>query len=75
MVRGASMGPEDPLKTVKSGPEEPLNSTRGKRACTKSGQPWHKSLRMKQQKGETRMEAIGEEDEAERRQHDLGSAK
>lgn len=30
---------------------------------------------MKQQKGEARMEAIGEEDEAERRQHDLGSAK
>lgn len=39
MVRGASMGPEDPLKTFKSGPEEPLNSIRGKRACTKSGQP------------------------------------
>lgn len=33
------MGPEDPLKTFKSGPEEPLNSIRGKRACTKSGQP------------------------------------
>lgn len=85
MVRGASMGPEDPLKTFKSVLKNLLTAPEVREHVQSQGSQlhhlrkiwvaWHKSLKMKQQKGEARMEAIGEEDEAERRQHDLGSAK